>query len=289
MNTDARSEINIRKERIKPLRLGRYRGEILSPYDDPSFLAAISSPERLLNLPGARVLLDSRNRVSALSLTLSDGTKADVVIKEFFPRGIHRLKSLFERSRAERAWRRALALRERGLDTPCPVAYLEARREAFPGFIEHAIYIAEEIKPAAEIRAHFLTRPATELQPLLVSLAAHLFLSHEKGVLHRDLSDGNILVQKDESGKFRFFFLDTTRIRLRRRLRRLSRIRNLIRLGIPAELRAFFLTEYFRCAGWGDSIGLRLWYKINKGAFATYMAIKRKLGLRKIARKLGIQ
>lgn len=282
----------------RSLQLGLYHGEILPPYDDPTFLDALSLPETLWRRPGARLLLDSRNRVSAVRLRLSDGREIGVVAKEFFPHGINRLKSLLRRSRAERAWRGALALCQRGIPTPQPVAYLEKRRMWVRWFgrcariaasVEHALFLAEEIKPAEEIRTLFRNLDAPNLRPLLTRLASHLFLCHERGILHRDLSDGNILVEWTDDGGVKFYLLDTTRLRLCQRLGRFRRIKNFIRLGIPAELQSFFLAEYFRLAGWRDSAALRAWYRMNKLAFSGYIALKRKLGLRKIARRMKIQ
>ncbi len=269
---------------VKKLTLGPYKGAILPAYDDPDFLEAISSPERIWSRPDARILLDSRNRVSAVRLPLSGGREVDIVAKEFTPSGLAKLKSLVLPSKAARAWRGAIALKDRGLDTALPVAYLESRRR---GAVRRGFFLAEEIKAADEIRGLFRSLPPPELRPLLRALAAHLSLCHDLGILHRDLSDGNILVGKDEGGNFRFYFLDTNRIRLRQRLGNCSRVKNLIRLGVPAEFQDFFLREYFR----GKTLGKwhRFWYKLNKRIFAGYVKVKKKLRLRRIARKLGIQ
>lgn len=273
---------------IRPLRLGRYQGVILRPYDEPALLNVLSSPESIGRRPGARVLLDSRNRLSIVRFPLSADREVDIVVKEFFPRGINRLKSLVRPSRAKRAWQGALALKERGLPTAPPVGYLEARRSR-AGFVEHSLFMAEEVKSAEQIRTLFQTLRPSQLRPLLTDLASHLCLCHKLGLLHRDLSDGNILVQTAEDGKFKFYLLDTTRIRFRRRLGRLIRVKNLIRLGVPVALWDFFLAEYFRFAGWRDSQVLRAWYKINKRIFTGYVALKKKLRLRRIARQLRLQ
>lgn len=272
------------REEVKQLDLGPYRGAILAAYDDLDFLQAISPPDKIWGRPEVRLLLDSRNRVSAVRLPLSGGKEADIVVKEFSSRGLTRLKSLVLPSKAARAWRGAIALKERGLGTASPVAYLERRKR---GSVERSYFLTEEIKAAEEIRGLFRSLPPSKLQPLLRALAAHLSLCHGRGVLHRDLSDGNILVGRDEGGNFRFYFLDTNRIRLRQRLGGCSRSKNLIRLGVPAEFQDFFLREYF-----GEKTlrkRHRFWYKLNKRIFTGYVEAKKKLRLRKIARKLGIQ
>ncbi len=272
------------KDDVRPLTLGLYKGWILAAYDTPDFLGAISPPEKIWTRPGVRMLLDSRNRVGAVRLPHSGEKEADIVVKEFSSRGMARFKSLVLPSKAARAWRGAIALKERGLSTASAVAYLESRKR---GFVRRSFFLTEEIKAADEIRGLFRSLPPSGLRSLLGALAAHLSLCHDRGILHRDLSDGNILVGKDEAGNLGFSFLDTNRIRLRKRLGRCARVKNLIRLGVPAELQDFFLQEYFSEKTLRKRF--RFWYKLNKRIFTGYVKAKKKLRLRKIARKLGVQ
>jgi serine/threonine protein kinase len=205
-----------------------------------------------------------------------------VVLKEFKSRGINKLKSLFLPSKALRAWKGAVNLVEKGIDTAFPIAYVEKRKG---GFLDQSFYLAEKIDEAEEIRSLFLKASPEKLQPLLVSLTNYLSVCHQKGVLHRDLSDGNILVKKDEKGKIRFYFLDTNRIRFPKKINTLRRIKNLIRLGVPSPYQSFFLKQYL-----GEHRRfLWFWYRMNKEIYTGYVAFKRKLRLRQLAQKLKIQ
>ena len=106
-------------------------------------------------------------------------------------------------------------------------------------------------------------------------------------ILHRDLSDGNILVRKGLTGHDSFCLLDTNRIRVRRKLGGFRRAKNLIRLGIPPASQKYFLSCY-----WGGGTPRRahwVWYRLNKNVFASYLKVKKKLRLRRIARFLRIQ
>ena len=177
-----------------------------------------------------------------------------------------------------------MTLVEKGIETPPPVAYLEKRKGRF---LDQSYFLTERISGAREIRYLFLELEPSGLRKLLVSLGKYLSLCHEKGVLHRDLSDGNILVKEDKSGEFRFYLLDTNRVRIKGRIRPLKRVKNLIRLGVPRKLQRFFLRQYLgkeRVKGF-----LLLWYRFNKGVFASYIKLKKKLKLRQLARKLKIQ
>jgi serine/threonine protein kinase len=272
------------KEATVRLDLGRYRGEISPEYDDPLFIGAISHPEELWTRPGIAILLDARNRVGSVRMRLSSGLSRDIVAKEFSARGIVRLKSLFQDSKARRAWRGALALKERGLGTASPAAYLEKRKR---GVVERSFFYAARVDGAVEIRGLFRSLQTEELKTLLTALAAFLSDCHDRGVLHRDLSDGNILVKKDDSGGALFYLLDTNRIRIRKRLGGFRRSRNLIRLGVPPDFQRHFLSAYF-----GDQPLPRpfwFWYRINKAVFANTVRLKKNLRLRQIARFLRIQ
>jgi hypothetical protein len=261
-----------------------YRGEIAPEFDNPSFLDAISRPEEIWSRPGAVILLEGRNRVGGVPIPRPSGPPFDIVVKEFSPRGFVRLKSRFQPSKAARAWRGALALKMRNVETASPAAYLEKRRR---GLVERSYFFAEKIVGAEEVRSLFRRLGPAELEPLLAALAAHLALCHDRGILHRDLSDGNILVKKDASGRFIFYLLDTNRIRLGNKVGAFRRSKNLIRLGVPpAFQKKFVLGESgaggFQWPHW-------FWYKWNKSVFTVYVRLKKKLRLRKIARLLRIQ
>jgi hypothetical protein len=277
------SKGNVREATCR-LNLGLYRGEVGAEYDDPLFVDAIAHPEELWTRPEARLLIDKRNRVGTVQIVLSSGLKRDIVVKEFSGRGVTRLKSLVQPSKAARAWRGALALRERGLGTALPAGYLEKRRR---GLVERSFFFAARIDGAEEIRGLFRSLPASNLEQLLSALAGFLSQCHDRGILHRDLSDGNILVKKDDTGRPVFYLLDTNRIRIRKKLGGFRRSKNLIRLGVPPAFQRYFLKRYFGenpLRKWHWS-----WYRINKVVFAGYMGFKKKLRLRQIARFLRIQ
>jgi serine/threonine protein kinase len=261
-----------------------YKGRIQEVYNKTDFIQAISDCQALLSDSKTEILLDSRNRVGAVTLPLSGQKKLDVVIKEFRSRGVNKLKSLFLPGKALRAWRGGMALVEKEIDTPPPVAYLEKRKMLF---LSQSFFLTERINGVQEIRYLFLGLPPKELQEVLVSLGQYLSSCHKKGILHRDLSDGNILVKKEESGEYRFYLIDTNRVRIKQRIKPLKRIKNLIRLGVPPKHQRYFLDQY---SGKGRAKRFHwFWYRFNKKVYANYVELKKKLRLKQLARKLKIQ
>ena len=177
-----------------------------------------------------------------------------------------------------------MALIERGIDTPPPVAYLERKKGIF---LNESFFLAERISGVEEIRFLFTRLLPAKLQKLMASLSQHLSLCHKKGILHHDLSDGNILVRREKSGEYRFYLIDTNRIRIKRRIGLLTGIKNLVRLGIPSELQRPFLDQYLGATPIKKFIWF--WYKMNKMTYSNFIELKKKLRLRQLAQKLKIQ
>jgi serine/threonine protein kinase len=274
----------MKQEYDQLLSLPPFKGRIKTSYNHPLFVQAISDCSRLLSDQDTEILLDRRNRVGVVALPQQDERKVDIVIKEFRSRGVNLLKSLFLRGKAFKSWRGAVALVEKRIETPPPVAYLEKRKGLF---LDQSFFLAERVGGVEEIRFLFPKLPPSELRQLLVSLSQHLSTCHKKGILHRDLSDGNILVRKDKPGEFMFYLIDTNRIRIKKRIGLLSGVKNLIRLGVPLDFQRFFLQHYL-----GTTHVKRFrwfWYRINKTSYTQFVELKKKLRLRQLAQKLKIQ
>jgi len=265
------------------LALAPFRGRIHPDFDDPELVKALSGCRSLLDSPNARLLLDGRNRLVAVRIASARGD-IDVVIKEFRSYGLQRLKSFFTASKALKAWRGAAACLERGVPTPLPIACLERRER---GLVAESFFICERLEGFQEIRFLLRDLPAGDLRRLLAAAARFLSGCHGRGILHRDLSDGNLLVAEDPRGGFLFSMIDTNRVRVRRRLSPAARMKNLVRLGVRPGDRDFFLTEYH--GGRPPGFFSALWYRCGKKTYTRYIALKKKLRLRKLARKLRIQ
>ena len=266
------------------LELDLFSGRIHPDYNTSAFTAAMSDCAALLSAPSSRILEESRNRIGVASLSVDEGMTMEIVIKEFRTQGVDKLKSLCQASKARRAWKGSLALKEAGLGTPLPIAYLEKRTRSF---LEQSFFLTEYISDVTEIRILFRELSSGALDQLLMELAGYLSRCAGAGIYHRDLSDGNILVRKSTDGSNQFLLLDTNRIRCKNKVGTLRGIKSLIRLGIPRDRQKAFLAHFGQ---WSGASGLPwVWYRLNKVSYKSYVAFKRALGLKKIAQKLKIQ
>jgi len=274
----------MRESVLRKIELDGWQGEIVSSYDHPLLRQVLSQLPQLTRSPEASVLREGRNRLVCLNLPLGQNDFVEVVVKEFRPMGLVKLRSLLTGSKARRSFYGSLYLKENLIKAPEPVAYLENRS---PWQNQAEYFLATRIKDSQEIRFYFQNYSPEQIDLLLLKLAAFCREMHCRGVFHRDLSDGNILVRELETGNYEFFLLDTNRVRLKRRIGRLRRLKNLIRLGLPPSRQRFFLEAYFE----EEKISLLdwLWYRSLKLLFSLWIKIKKTLRLRALARRLRIQ
>jgi len=275
----------------RPLDIPPYRGFIMASAAGGPLTAALGDFPSLLRAPSAETLHDGRNKIIAVRLSPDQ----DIVVKIFGARGIHRWKTLVLPSKGLRAFSGAVALAENGFGTAPPLAAFDRRRG---GIAAESVFIAGRVRGGREIREYFRDSAEPALRGLIAGLAPVLARLHAAGIVHRDLSDGNVLVVEGSpagSGPssppsgFHFLFLDTNRIR-RRRPGCFGRARNLVRLGVPPALRPFFLDQYARAAGAGfprKRFGFQ--YRTAKGSFEFWLALKKKFRLRALARRLRLQ
>ena len=268
----------------KPISIGEYKGCIHSKYNLSSFIKQISDCNSLLNRQECEILLDSRNKIGAIKLKINNNTYKEIVIKKFCFSGLNRLKTLFFSSKIAKSWIAANKLVALKIPTPFPIAFIEKQHK---GFIKEGFFITEKLNNVREIRDIFINYNSFPyIEKLIFSLADFLNSCHERGVLHCDLSDGNILVYQ-ENKNFTFYLVDVNRIKFRKKIGLLKRIKNLVRLGIPSCYQKLFLTKYLR----KNKLPLFywIWYKLNKFLYWEKIQIKKKLKLRKIARLLRLQ
>ncbi|MCX6564942.1 MAG: hypothetical protein NTW38_00710 [Candidatus Aminicenantes bacterium] len=274
----------------RPLDFPPYRGFVAASDEGADLAAALKDFPGLLRSPTAETLHDGRNKIVAVRLSAD----REAVVKIFGARGFHRWKTLVFPSKGLRAWAGAVALEGKGFETASPIAAFERRR----GIASESVFVAERVRGGREIRELFRESPEPALRRLIVDLAPLLARLHQAGLVHRDLSDGNVLVLDEkpaDSGVspsfpgFHFLFLDTNRVR-RRSPSCFGRARNLVRLGVPPALRPFFLDRYASAAGEAfPRKRFGFYYRAAKRSFEFWLVFKKTFRLRTVARKLRLQ
>ncbi len=164
-----------------------YRGFAESSMDDQALASMLKGFREMAGSPSAETLHEGRNKITAVALS---SQAADAVVKVFGARGFHKWKTLALPSKGFRAWAGATGLVENGFETARPIAAFERRKG---GVAVESVFIAERIRGGREIRELF-RGPESALTPLIDALAPLLSRLHDAGLVHRDLSDGNILV-----------------------------------------------------------------------------------------------
>lgn len=202
----------------EPVNHAEWRGLVVArmgktPVDVAALLPGRFAP---MDGDGASVLRNKRNRVWAVPAPWDKACK--IVVKHFRPSpGLRGWLQQCKPNKALRSWNGAHELLRRGIPTPRPIAWLEHPQtpresesyylcEAFEGgsSARHAFYAFNRSEP------EFLGIPRAELYS---AIAALLLKMHGRGVFFRDLSAGNLLLRRTETGQVEFALIDTARAR----------------------------------------------------------------------------
>ena len=221
---------------------GTWQGALTVPSEgDAGERASDLYPERLETYPAVRVLRESRNRV----WTIADPADAPTQLL------VKRSKTT---SGARLSWNNASQLRRRGVATPPQIAFFEPIHEAGRSY-----YLSEYLDRAWSARHAF-----SELghdhsgcrgfskATIYHALARFILKMHGRGVFHRDLSAGNLLMQPDERLNLKVYAIDFARaVFFDKPLGLRRRIADLMRICHPLDWddRELLVSSYFNALG----------------------------------------
>lgn len=159
----------------------------------------------LFKLQG-RTVYKSRNELRVLELQ-----DFSINVKQYHtPIFINRIiYTFFRKSKASRAYEYAMILKEKGFGTPEPIAYLELKSM---GLLSSSYFVSRQIPDFRMMREFADGSDITGREDIIEALGVFVAHLHQAGILHLDLSVGNILFKKDENG-IHFWLVDLNRMR----------------------------------------------------------------------------
>lgn len=116
--------------------------------------------------------------------------------------------TFFRPSKAERSYLYAFRLRELGIDTPEPIAYILTKKN---GLLHVSYYVSRQV-PHEHTMYEFGQGGIAGRESILHAFAGYTARLHEAGIYHRDYSPGNILFRQEKE-EVRFCLVDINRMR----------------------------------------------------------------------------
>lgn len=210
------------------------------------------NPDQAFSLPTARIIKDSHTTSSCFIPLTIKGRQVPIHIKRYNYQNIFYASTyLFRTSRAKRVWTVANELILRGIPTPLPISFLEQRRG---GLLIKSFFITQMIDPSLSLHT-LLNEHVPDAQNKtirnkhdLIRSIAHVIRSmHDQGIWHGDLKSANILVEKKEGQNDTLYLVDLDSTRIKTRLEKKDRIRDLARLNASLlDTRIVSTTDRFR-------------------------------------------
>jgi hypothetical protein len=195
--------------------------------------AALASPHRLLDRPGARFVKDHRR--TAVAATTLEGR--EIFVKRFKPYAWYRrLEWVFAPTPARRCWRQSAALERAGFRVAPPLALAETRSFGLPADCYFVTASLDGAEPAGRFwRDRASGLGSRERRRILVAFARELRRFHDAGFYSGDANTDNFLVRLGTAGEPEFFLLDLENVRRPGQVSRRRRVKNLVQLQRPVR------------------------------------------------------
>jgi len=163
------------------------------------------------------------------------------------------------KSKAERSYENAHILLKNNIGTPKPIAYIE---ETSFLFFKKSFYISEHIKADLTYRNLVLDTSIQDSEVILREMARFTHSLHQNGILFKDHSPGNTLIQR-VNDSYKLYLVDLNRMAFRK-LSFNERIKNFSRLTPKQEMIEIMANEYAICTGKNpDKVFALMWGYTN--------------------------
>lgn len=217
---------------------------------NPSYAQSSELNAYIANLPesferSGILIWNGRNKIKAVDITINDVKR--MVVKRFKrPNLIQKIGYIFRSHKARKSYQNGMEMIRRGINTPEPIAYVEIRKGLL---LSDAYYLCKELTHCTEIREAF---EKEEWDKDVAKALAHLFAQlHERGILHNDMNNTNILFSNEE-GEIHFTLIDINRVTFHDSIHTIpmkERIENMTRFTGRYDLFQFIAKEYASACG----------------------------------------
>lgn len=169
-------------------------------------------PSSLTSFEELKVLRDTRNRL--WNICLDEQRDEIQTVKLNRAKGIKKFTYRFMDSKGMRHWNNATEMLRRGINTPQPLAFFERHNNSG---IEDNYYVCRFIPGAFSARDVFLAfnqgaedYKGISKHDMFDQMSAFIAHMHDRGVIHRDLSSGNLMMTFND-GELKFYAIDIGR------------------------------------------------------------------------------
>jgi len=191
-------------------------------------------PEAITQLAEGAVLRDTRNRV--WNVEDPRALTPCITIKLNRAKGFKRISYRFMASKGRRHWNNACEMLRRGVSTPLPVAFHERPHRSG---VKDSYYLCEFVENAfcvrdvyRELRAGNESFKGLDKAAWFDLLASFVCNMHNRQIVHKDLSSGNLLLHQTDDGTIHPMLIDIGRAWLGAgtRLAQRHRLQDIIRI-----------------------------------------------------------
>jgi len=173
--------------------------------------------------------------------------------------------TFFRRSKARRAYENALKVAAKGFDTPNPIAYLELKDR---GLLSKSFFVSIQCPYSRMFREFADNSDISGREDILQALGIYVAELHQAGILHLDLSVGNILFEKDETG-IHFCLIDINRMKFQTIGQEMG-CKNFERLRGNADFFGVLANSYAKARGFEAENCLKQMLYYNKKSIETF-------------------
>lgn len=185
---------------------------------------------------------DARNKLKTIKYN-----GLDIVIKSFKkPHIINQFAYTYLRdSKARKSYMHALKLEQLDITTPQPLGFIEFYSM---GLLQDSYFISIQTHYNFTIREVLLNKNWPDHDLIFKRFGEFTYSIHEKGVLHKDYSPGNILISSTRSQEYRFDLVDINRMDFKK-LSYTEKMKNLSKLWADEDDMRLIASAYAQAGG----------------------------------------